>query len=233
VRIAPVRTSWINSRLGDAALARSDARRIEADTHQRRASIEVRQLWKTDGMTDIALTPLSAADHARGPHGAPLTLIEYGDFECPYCSDAHAAVHEIEQRFAGRLHFVFRQFPLREIHPHAEAAAQAAEAAGAQGRFWQMYDELFAHAKALGGNKLAGYAKAAGVPDLERFAAELATGRYRSDLDAAIERAQASGVEGTPMFFINGQPFEDEPSIEALGAALEAALGEQNAASSA
>lgn len=172
-------------------------------------------------MTEIILSPLSAQDHARGPADAGLTLIEYGDFECPYCSKAHAVVAEIEQRYAGRLLFVFRQFPLREIHPHAEAAAEAAEAAAAQGRFWEMYDQLFAHARALGNDKLRGYAEAAGVPDLERFAHDLASGRYRSELDAAIERAEGSGVEGTPTFFINGQPFEDEPTVEALSAALD------------
>jgi protein-disulfide isomerase len=172
-------------------------------------------------MTDIELSPLSAQDHTRGPADAPLTLIEYGDFECPYCGAAHAVVAEIERRYAGKLRFVFRQFPLRDIHPHAEAAAEAAEAAGAQGRFWEMYEQLFSHARALGRNQLRGYAQAAGVPDLERFERELEAGHYRPELDAAIERAESSGVEGTPMFFINGQPFEDEPSVEALSAALD------------
>jgi protein-disulfide isomerase len=166
------------------------------------------------------LSPVDANDHVRGPSDAPLTLIEYGDFQCPYCSAAHSVVGEIEARFAGRLRFVFRQFPLREIHPHAEAAAEAAEAAGAQGRFWEMYDQLFTHARALGREQLHAYAGTAGVPDLARFDRELDQQRYRPELDAAIERAESSGVEGTPMFFINGQPFEDEPTVEALSAAL-------------
>ncbi|MGD0473765.1 MAG: thioredoxin domain-containing protein [Candidatus Velthaea sp.] len=175
-------------------------------------------------MDQIELSPVDSRDHTRGPADAPLTLIEYGDFQCPYCSAAHAAVAEIERRFAGRLRFVFRQFPLRQIHPHAEAAAEAAEAAGAQGRFWEMYDQLFAHSRALGEDKLGAYAQAAGVPDLDRFEHDLAERRYLPELDAAIERAESSGVEGTPAFFINGQPFEDEPSVEALSAALEEAL---------
>jgi len=176
-------------------------------------------------MSEIALTPIAAHDHARGPADAPLTLIEYGDFECPYCGEAHSAVQEIERRFNGRLRFVFRQFPLRQTHPHAEGAAEAAEAAGAQGRFWEMYDQLFAHQRALGDAKLRVYAKAAGVPDLDRLDRELATGRYRPELDAAIERGESSGVEGTPMFFINGLPFEDEATVEALSAALDDAQG--------
>lgn len=171
-------------------------------------------------MSDIELTPIGAADHARGPGDAPLTLVEYGDFECPYCSTAHAAVAAIEQEFRGRLRFVFRQFPLRQIHPDAEGAAEAAEAAAAQGRFWQMYDVLFGNQHALGKADLARYAREAGVPDPARFERELSDGRYRPELDAAIERAEASGVEGTPMFFINGLPFEDEPSVENLSAAL-------------
>jgi protein-disulfide isomerase len=174
-------------------------------------------------MSETALPSVDADDHARGPVDAPLTLIEYGDFQCPYCAAAHPVVDEIERRFAGRLRFVFRHFPLRQIHPHAEAAAEAAEAAGAQGRFWEMYHELYHHSRALGDEHLHGYAKAAGVPDLERFDHELAAGTYRHVLDTAIERAEESGVEGTPMFFVNGQPFEEEPSVEALSEALEEA----------
>jgi protein-disulfide isomerase len=181
-------------------------------------------------MSEIELTPIGAADHARGPGDAPLTLVEYGDFECPYCSTAHTAVAEIERRFAGRLRFVFRQFPLRQIHSHAEAAAEAAEAAGAQGKFWEMYDTLFAHQRALGADALRSYARAIGVPDIERFERELAREYYRPELDRAIEQAEASGVEGTPSFFINGQPFEDDPNVDALSAALEDALAEASSA---
>lgn len=175
-------------------------------------------------MTQIDLSPVDARDHTRGPADAPLTLIEYADFECPYCREAHAVVADVERRFAGRLRFVFRQFPLREIHPHAEGAAEAAEAAGAQGRFWEMYDRLFAHSRALGSDNLTGYARAAGVPDLERFERELGERRYRAVIDEAIDRAEASGVEGTPTFFINGQPFEADPTVEALSAALDDAV---------
>ena len=174
-------------------------------------------------MSEIALWPVETRDHSRGPTDAPLTLVEYGDFECPYCSAAHAVVRDIERRFAGRLRFVFRQFPLRRIHPHAEAAAEAAEAAAAQDRFWPMYDQLFEHSRVLRDAALHEYAQAARVPDLERLDRELAEGRYRQELDEAIERAESSGVEGTPAFFINGQPFEDEPTYEALRAALDAA----------
>jgi NhaA family Na+:H+ antiporter len=175
-------------------------------------------------MTDITLTPVAARDHARGPADAPVTLIEYADFQCPYCVEAHAFVGAIERRFAGKLRFVFRQFPLRQIHAHAEAAAEAAEAAGAQGHFWEMYEQLFAHSNALGAADLIRYAQAAGVSDPVRFEHELEAGTYRSELDSAIERGETSGVDGTPMFFINGQPFEEEPTADGLAAAIETEL---------
>jgi len=175
-------------------------------------------------MTDIALSPVDAHDHVRGPADALVTLVEYGDFQCPYCVEAHAVVGEIEQRFAGRLRFVFRQFPLRAIHVYAEAAAEAAEAAGAQGKFWEMYDRLFAQSRGLVGGQLAQYARDAGVADLERFTRELEAGTYRGRIDAALARGEESGIEGTPSFCINGEPFEDEPTVDALSTAIEAAL---------
>jgi protein-disulfide isomerase len=172
-------------------------------------------------MTEIILSPVTAGDHARGPADAPLTLVEYGDFQCPYCVEAHAAVGEIERRYAGRLRFVFRQFPLRAIHQYAEAAAEAAEAAGAQGRFWEMYDQLFAHSSALEAKNLRAYAQAAGVPDIDRFVREVRDGTYTAILDRSLEEGERSGVEGTPSFFINGLPFEEDPTVQALSAALE------------
>lgn len=175
-------------------------------------------------MTDIELTPLGPNDHTRGPADAGVTLIEYADFECPYCREAHAVVVALEKRLAGRLRFVFRHFPLREMHPHAEPAAEAAEAAAAQGKFWEMHDALFSDRHPLDTAGLRAHAHDAGIPDLARFERETADERYGPVLDAAIENAEASGVEGTPMFFINGRPFEDEPSLELLGAALEAEL---------
>jgi protein-disulfide isomerase len=177
-------------------------------------------------MSEIMLSPVDERDHARGPVGAPLTLVEYADFQCPYCAEAEPAVREIERRFNGRLRFVFRPFPLASIHEHAEIAAEAAEAAGAQGRFWEMTEQLFAHSHALGESKLLGYAKAAGVADLDRFEHDLRDGRYQSEVEGALARAESSGVDGTPSFFINGQPFEEEPTVEALSAALEAAAQE-------
>ncbi len=178
-------------------------------------------------MENIELTPVGATDHTRGPASAPVTLIEYGDFQCPYCSEAHTIVSELERRFSGRMRFVFRQFPLREIHPRAAAAAQAAEAAGAQGKFWEMYDELFTHQRALADADFRRYARSAGVGDLERFDRELTTNAYQHAIDAAIEQGESSGVDGTPMFFINGQPFADEPTLESLSAALDAAAQDE------
>src|SRR5258708_12944484 len=97
-------------------------------------------------MSDVLLTPpVSAQDHVAGPDDAPVTLVEYGDFECPYCGMAHPIVKKVQRELGNQLRFVFRHFPLAEAHPHARIAAQAAEAAGAQGKFWEMHDNLFEH----------------------------------------------------------------------------------------
>ncbi len=163
-----------------------------------------------------------SADHVRGEPDAPLTLVEYGDFQCPYCEDAFPIVEEVRRRLGDRLRFVFRHFPLSRIHPHAEAAAEAAEAAEAQGRFWAMHDYLFAHQRALEEEDLEHYAADLGL-DRDRFAADLAghvhAPRVQDDLAGGIR----SGVQGTPTFFINGARHEGSYDLETLLAAIEAA----------
>ena len=124
-------------------------------------------------MSDVVLTPpVNAQDHVAGPDDAPVTLVEYGDFECPYCGMAHPIVKKIQRELGNQLRFVFRHFPLAEAHPHARIAAQAAEAAGVQGKFWEMHDTLFEHQQALDVEDLVGYAKALGL-DTTRFARTL------------------------------------------------------------
>jgi protein-disulfide isomerase len=147
--------------------------------------------------------PVSERDHILGPVIAPVTLVEYGDYECPSCGQAHAAVKHLQRLLGRELCFVFRNFPLTTVHPHAQLAAEAAEAAGAQGKFWAMHDMLFTHQHALEDEDLVQYAAALGL-DLYRFNSELAAhvhaARVREDFMSGVR----SGVNGTPTFFING-----------------------------
>ncbi len=165
--------------------------------------------------------PVSERDHIQGPASAPVTLVEYGDYECPYCGMAYPIVKEIQQRLGDRLRFVFRNFPLTNAHPHAEHAAEAAEAAGAQGKFWEMHDELYEHQRALMDQELEEYAAAVGL-DVERFDREMEgqahTERVRADFMSGVR----SGVNGTPTFFINGRRHDGSYDVETLLAAIEA-----------
>ena len=159
--------------------------------------------------TGQLVVPVSERDHVAGSLDAPVVLVEYGDFECPHCGRAHPIIQAAQQRLGGRLAFVFRNFPLGEIHPHAEPAAEAAEAAGAQGKYWQMHDALFEHQDALEPDNLLDYADAIGL-DRARVAREVSSGvhtkRVRDDFLGGVR----SGVNGTPTFFINGARFDGD-----------------------
>jgi Na+/H+ antiporter NhaA len=142
-------------------------------------------------------------DHLRGPTIAPVTVVEYGDFECPYCGQAEPVIRQLLAQFGNELRYVFRHLPLIDVHEHAQLAAEAAEAAGAQGRFWEMHDLLFAHQDALGLDDLDGYAAELGL-DVERFSWELRSRKHAQRVARDVESADQSGVAGTPTFFING-----------------------------
>jgi len=170
-----------------------------------------------------ALTlPVGKRDHIRGPADAAVTLVEYGDYECPHCGRAYPIVQAIQQRMGPRLRFVFRNFPLRESHSHAEQAAEAAEAAGAQGKFWEMHDRLFERQFALDGEYLIEYAGDLGL-DVARFRKELSSGAYAARVREDFRSGVTSGVNGTPTFFINGVRHDGSWEFEALLAALEEA----------
>jgi len=159
-------------------------------------------------MSDAQLTPaVSERDHAIGPADAPVTLVEYGDFECPYCGMAYAVVKSAQRELGKQLRFVFRNFPLAEAHPHARLAAQAAEAAEVQGKFWEMHDTLFQHQDALEADDLSGYAKSLGL-DMAQFARDLQDPKYAKRVREDFRSGVRSGVNGTPTFFINGSRFE-------------------------
>ena len=167
--------------------------------------------------------PVDERDHVLGPATAPVTLVEYGDYECPYCGAAHATVEQVRHVMGNDLRFVYRHFPLTQIHPHAYQAAEAAEAAGAQGRFWEMHDLLFQSQDRLGLRDLIGYAGALDL-DLERFVTDLRgqahAGRLREDFLSGVR----SGVNGTPTFFVNGTRHDGGHDLEALLEALRAEL---------
>jgi protein-disulfide isomerase len=166
--------------------------------------------------------PVSETDHRAGPDDAPVTLVEYGDFECPSCGAAYPIVEAVRKKMGARLRFVFRHFPLTQMHPHAMHAAEAAEAAGAQGKFWQMHGMLFEHQRALEDADLVGYAKALHL-DAERFTSELASGSHAKRIRDSIRSGIRSGVNGTPTFFINGTRYDGSWQGSDLLAALESA----------
>jgi protein-disulfide isomerase len=166
--------------------------------------------------------PVTPRDHAEGPAAAAVTLVEYGDYECPHCGRAYPIVKEIQRRLDGRLRFVFRNFPLAEAHPHAEHAAEAAEGAASQKRFWEMHDTLFEHQQALDDQHLVGYATNLGL-DESRFRHELAAHAYKPRVREDFLSGVRSGVNGTPTFFINGIRHDDSWDLSPLLEALEAA----------
>jgi protein-disulfide isomerase len=177
----------------------------------------------SDAQTGVLTPPVSDDDHAIGRPDAPITLVEFGDFECPYCGRAYSIVKEVQSRFGDQLRFMFRNFPLTQIHPHAEHAAEAAEAAGAQGAFWEMHDVLFEHQNALEDVQLAGYASLLGL-DVERVERELADEFYASNIRQHFVSGVRSGVNGTPTFFINGIRHDDAWDLAGLTAAIDRAL---------
>ena len=167
--------------------------------------------------------PVGPRDHSAGPADAPLTLVEYGDFQCPHCRKAHPIVKAVQQQLGKQLRFVYRHFPLTRIHPEAEHAAEASEAADAQGAFWKMHDILFERQFALDDDAIVSYAQELGL-DGDRIRGELDAGvhtdRVREDFMSGVK----SGVNGTPTFFINGERYDGSWDLESLIAALDGVL---------
>src|SRR5437867_5870970 len=166
--------------------------------------------------------PVSAVDHVLGPAHALVTMVEYGDFECPNCKQAAAAVKLLLDRFAGRVRLVFRHFPLGEVHPHALHAAQAAEAAGGQGKFWEMHDLLFENQRHLKLPQLRAYAERLEL-DIARYTGEMDDEVYLQRVREHIEGGLKSGVRATPTFFINGMLHDTSFGLQSLADGVEAA----------
>ena len=159
--------------------------------------------------------PVSADDHVRGPDDAAVTLVQYGDFECPNCGTVHPIVERLLDHLDGELRYVYRHFPLTEVRPNAKRAAEAAEAAGAQGAFWPMYDRLYEHQEALTAEDLREHAAALDL-DTERFVQELDESAHEDRVRADFESGVENGVNGTPTFFIDGERYEGRHGFDAL-----------------
>lgn len=170
--------------------------------------------------------PLGAADHVRGPELAPVTVVEYGDFECPHCKKATGAVNLLLTRFGEQMRFAFRPFPLEGIHPHALRAAEAAECAAGQGKFWEMHDLLFEKQEHLELRQIFDYARTLGL-DMARFTAEMDDGIYLQRVREHQRSGDASGVRGTPTFFVNGGLVDVSYGLHALLDAVDAQLRAQ------
>ncbi|MEA2311308.1 MAG: hypothetical protein QOE28_1276 [Solirubrobacteraceae bacterium] len=187
------------------------------------AAVRARQLVRTaEQLIDLADDVDPERDHWRGSADASVTLVEYGDFECPYCGQAEVVVRELFEACDENLRYVFRHLPLSDVHPHAQLAAEAAEAAGAQGRFWPMHDLLLAHQDALSARDLHRYADELGL-DLDRFSSDLRQRRHAARVSADVASADASGVSGTPTFFINGRRHHGVYDVATLTRAVAAA----------
>ncbi|WP_200210448.1 Na+/H+ antiporter NhaA [Micromonospora coerulea] len=179
-------------------------------------------LGAAEGIVDLMVPVDPERDHVRGPREAPVTVVEYGDFECPYCGQAEPVVRELLTDFAN-IRYVWRHLPLTDVHPHAQLAAEAAEAAGEQNAFWEMHDLLLAHQDALKPTDVLGYAEQLGL-DLDRFREHLAQLKGADRIAEDIDSADLSGVTGTPTFFINGRRHHGAYDIAALSAAVKAAF---------
>jgi protein-disulfide isomerase len=166
-------------------------------------------------------SPLSAEDHVDGPERAELELVMYGDFQCPYCTAAYPILRRIRDQLSSRLIFAFRHFPLREIHPDAERAAEASEAAASQGAFWEMHDRMYEARGALGREDLIGYAAELGL-DADRVSGEIDSEVHQPRVQRDVDSGLASGVGGTPTFFVNGRVHQGSFDASSLIAALEA-----------
>jgi predicted DsbA family dithiol-disulfide isomerase len=175
-----------------------------------------------------SLEPVGTRDHARGPKDAPVTLLKYGDYECPYCGEAHPVLKELQERVGEQVRFVFRHFPLDSTHPRARRAAQAAEAAASQGRFWEMHDLLYERQDALSEEDLMSYAAELGL-DLRRFEEDLTNDHHAWRIEEDRLGGTRAGVGGTPTLFVNGVRYAGPMDFDGLLAAVEEATRSSSA----
>jgi protein-disulfide isomerase len=168
--------------------------------------------------------PVTAQDHIQGPDDAPVTLVEYGDYECPHCGRAYPIVKLVQKHFGRRLRFVFRNFPLTELHPHAESAAETAEFAGAHGKFWEMHDAIFENQRNLSEATLLHLARELELSE-PALSQALEKAQFEPRVQADFGGGVRSGVNGTPTFFVNGHRHDAPFDFEDLVVAIDAAIG--------
>ena len=177
---------------------------------------------RTEWVAELTVPVSEERDHIQGPASAVVTLVQYGDYECPYCGEAYPIVKDVQAQMKDRVRFVFRNFPISTSHPHAEQAAEAAEAAAGQGRFWEMHDTLYENQRRLRDQELRSYAERLEL-DVERFARELAEHVHAPRVQDDFMSGVRSGVNGTPTFYINGVRHDDSYETAVLLDALERA----------
>ena len=164
--------------------------------------------------------PVSERDHAEGHAGAPLTLVEFGDYQCPYCGEAYPVVKQLQKALGKKLRFVFRNFPLTQAHPYAMVAAEVAEAAALQGKFWEMHDLIYENQELLEPDVLSSWSAQVGL-DVEKLGSAIKQGKITRRIKEDRASGIASGVFGTPCFFVNGNRHDGPADFESLMAALE------------
>jgi protein-disulfide isomerase len=202
VRIADVRGGK------DQTVRGNDQDRMTGATSQQRVPIDTR-----------LSASITSDDHVQGPIDAAVTLVQYGDYECPHTRMSRHSVHQLQREYPDRLRFVFRHFPLEAIHPHARSAATAAEAAGAQTDFWRMHEYLCEHQKALAESDLHSYALELRL-DADRFERDRRSSQVIERVERDLASGEASGVQGTPTFFVNGTRHDGAYDLESLRSAV-------------
>ncbi len=185
---------------------------------------EEREVDMTIEKPALDLLPLRESEHLRGSPRAAVTLVEYGDYECPGCAEAYWIIGRLEERLGDKMRFVFRHYAFARLHPHAELAAQAAEAAGAQGKYWEMHDLLFENWQSLERKDLLAYARRLDL-DLARFARELKSEKYLPRVREDFRTGVQNGVYGTPGLFLNGVRHDGSYDFETLLEAMEPFTG--------
>jgi protein-disulfide isomerase len=168
--------------------------------------------------------PVTPTDHSQGPEDAPATLVEYGDYQCPHCGHAHSIVKRVQKHFGKQVRFVFRNFPLSQIHPEAEGAAETAEFAAAHGKFWEMHDLLFENQEQLSDSLFLQLAKKLKLP-IDAMESAIESGEFATRVGSDFSGGVRSGVNGTPTFFINGRRHDGPFEYPDLVAAIEDAIG--------
>jgi protein-disulfide isomerase len=185
--------------------------------------LRVRVVDEGAGVENFAAPEITADDHVLGPADAPVTVLEYGDYECPYCRGAARDVHRMLDLYPGLVRFVFRNFPIPQLHPHAEQAAEAAEAAAAQGKFWEMYELLLRPSSRLDLESLLSYAQSLDL-DIDRFGKEVTGSAYTTKIEHDVREGVQNGVNATPKFYVDGERIDGKFPLEGLEDTIRASV---------